>query len=59
MKLLEIAIENQFDNRFVFILRGEHVQGASHCILGFPALDKKREDWILTNHFGLQSPLSR
>lgn len=38
MKFLEIAIENQFDNRFMFVLRGEHVQGEPQGILGFRAL---------------------
>ena len=35
-----MAIRNQFDNKILFVLRGEHVQGASKCIVGFPASDK-------------------
>ena len=31
---------NQFDNKILFVLRGEHVQGASKCIVGFPASDQ-------------------
>ena len=31
---------NQFDNKILFVLRGEHVQGASKCIVGFPASDE-------------------
>ena len=32
-----MAIGNQFDNKIVFVLRGEHVQGGSRCIVDFPA----------------------
>lgn len=32
-----LAIRNQFDNRIVFVLRGEHDHGESWCIVDFPA----------------------
>lgn len=32
-----MAIGNRFDNKIVFVLRGEHVQGALQGIVGFPA----------------------
>lgn len=31
-------MENRFDNKVLFVLRGEQVQGGSYCIMGFPAL---------------------
>lgn len=35
-----MAFRNQFDNKILFVLRGEHVQGASKCIVGFPASEQ-------------------
>ena len=32
-----LAIRNQFDNRIVFVLRGEHDHGKSWCIVDFRA----------------------
>lgn len=31
-------MENRFDNKVLFVLRGEQVQGRSYCIMGFRAL---------------------
>ena len=47
-----MAFRNQFDNKILFVLRGEHVQGASKCIVGFRASDQVegRMGPILSRH---------
>lgn len=40
-----MAFRNQFDNKILFVLRGEHVQGASKCIVGCPASDQVEKEW--------------
>ena len=48
-----MAFRDQFDNKILFVLRGEHVQGASQCIVGSPASDQLERRM---GRIGLTSP---
>ena len=45
-------MENRFDNKVLFVLRGEQVQGGSYCIMGFPALRARTKHELVASASG-------
>lgn len=50
-------MENRFDNKVLFVLRGEQVQGGSYCIMGFPALRARTKHGLASDSPGERVPV--